>query len=115
MKSFTLPYPPSTNNLFRTDGRYRVKTREAIAYAKTAAAMALAAGVRPLVGPVTVNIDVYRPRRSGDLDNRLKAVIDSLKGIAWADDEQVDVIIARRFEDKKNPRVEIAVAGTISD
>lgn len=107
--SFTLPYPPSTNHLFTTVRGNRVKSAEARAYAKTVAGIALSAGVRPIVGPVSVTIVVYRPRKTGDLDNSFKAILDGLKGIAWADDEQVKRIVADSEDDKDNPRAEVAV------
>ena len=50
-----------------------------------------------------------RPQRSGDLDNRLKCLLDSLNGIAWSDDGQIVEIHAYRHDDKKNPRVEIEI------
>lgn len=108
--TFTLPYPPSTNNLFATVRGRRVKTAAARQYAAVASATALAAGVRPIAGLVTVNLDVYRPRKAGDLDNTLKSTLDSLKGIAWADDSQVKRIVAERHEDKENPRVVLSVS-----
>lgn len=107
---FTLPYPPSTNNLFfTTKTGLRVPSKEYQEYKKTAALMAIKAGVRVVLGNVCVTVNVYRKRKAGDLDNTLKATFDSLKGIAWADDSQVKKIIAERFDDPSNPRAEIEV------
>jgi crossover junction endodeoxyribonuclease RusA len=108
----TLPYPPSTNNLYANVGKRRFLKPEGRQYKATAAALALAAGIRPLAGEVDVKLDVYRPRRAGDLDNTLKIILDSLKGIAWADDAQVCGIDARRYEDKHNPRVVVLIEQT---
>lgn len=55
-------------------------------------------------------IRVYRPQRRGDLDNTMKAILDSLSGLLYVDDKQVIEIHAKRFDDKKNPRVEIEYA-----
>jgi len=107
--TFTLPFPPSTNNLYATVRGRRVLSAEGRRFKQAAAAMALSAGVRPLTGDVSVALDVYRPRRAGDLDNTIKATLDALKGIAWADDSQVTRIVATRFEDKRNPRVDAMV------
>jgi len=41
--------------------------------------------------------------------NRIKVVLDCLQGYLYADDKQVQKIIAERFEDKKSPRLEIWV------
>jgi len=71
--------------------------------------IAMVQGVTPVTGPVAVFLDVYRPRRRGDLDNILKATIDALNGIAYRDDDQVTEIHAQRYEDKRAPRVEVSV------
>ena len=60
-------------------------------------------------GEVAVTINVYRPAKRGDLDNALKVVLDCLNGIAFDDDDQIVRIVAERFDDKSNPRVEIEV------
>jgi len=104
-----LPYPPSANSLTAVVQGRRVKTREHRRYATVVSSIASREGVSLLEGEVVLRVDVYRPRRQGDLDNTLKAVQDSLKGIAWRDDKQVVEIVARRFEDKDNPRIEIEV------
>lgn len=105
----TLPYPPSANNLYATVRGRRVLTAQGRRFKATAATTALAAGMRPMTGEVQVRIDVYRPRRAGDLDNTLKSILDSLKGVAWADDSQVKRIDAERFEDKANPRAVVTI------
>lgn len=63
----------------------------------------------PLTGAVAVDMTVYRPQRRGDLDNSIKVTLDSLKGIAFEDDNQVVAIHAFREDDKENPRVSILV------
>lgn len=107
----TLPYPPSTNNLYGTgrNGRRFLKS-EGKAFKATSAAMALAAGVRPVAGEVRVTVDVYRPAKRGDLDNSLKSLLDSLKGVAWKDDSQIGEIVARRHDtDRTNPRAVVTI------
>lgn len=108
--TFTLPYPPSTNNLYATVRGRRVLSAAGRAFKLTAAALATAAGVRPVSTEVSVTVDVYRPARRGDLDNTLKSLLDSLTGVAWDDDSQVAHIVARRHEDKHNPRVEVTIS-----
>lgn len=74
---------------------------------------ALAAGVRPLDGPVVLTVEAVfkrpnsvrkkdgtkrRPRPSRpDCDNIGKAVADGLSGIAYADDAQVVEMIVRKW------------------
>lgn len=107
---FTLPYPPSANRYWRQTSRGVYVSIEAKAYKSEAGWIALSSGCsEPLVGEVALSLDVYRPRRSGDLSNRIKVLEDSLNGIAYEDDEQVAEIHARRFYDKLNPRVEVII------
>lgn len=107
----TLPYPPSVNRYLRfAPGGYAYTTREAKAYKQGAKLRALTQGMRPIQeGEVALLITVFRPRKTGDLDNHLKVLLDSLNGIAYADDKQVGEIFISRFEDKENPRVEVRV------
>ena len=108
-KTLRLPYPPSTNNLYATVRGRRVLSREGRAFKQAAATIAYAAGFRPVEHDVSVTVRVYRPAKRGDLDGKLKAVLDSLTGVAWNDDRQVTHIEAFRFEDKADPRVEIEI------
>lgn len=81
-------------------------------YQKVVAASALSR--RPhgwsLVGRYRVEVHVYPKARRGDIDNFLKSVMDSLNGIAYSDDCQVDEIHAARAIDAKRPRVEVLVS-----
>jgi Holliday junction resolvase RusA-like endonuclease len=61
----------------------------------------------PIIGPVMLKLAFYRPRKSGDLDGRLKVLLDALQGVLYLDDKQVEEIHAYRFDDKKNPRAEV--------
>lgn len=106
----TLPYPPTANLYWRVWRGRAVKSTEARAYQETVKRLALLDGPRrPLAGLLSVAMDVYRPRRRGDLDNTLKVILDALKGIAFDDDDQIEVIVARRFDDKAKPRAEITI------
>lgn len=105
----TLPYPPSANRYWRAFRGRTVLSAEAKAYKKQVAAILAAAGHKPVAGPVAYTAHLYRPLRSGDLDNRLKVLGDALTGFAWLDDKQVEEIHAYRHEDKANPRVEVEV------
>lgn len=102
-----LDYPPSANRYWRTFRNVVVKSKEARAY--QAAVKLRFAGRKPMRGPVTVSLNVFRPKRTGDLDNSIKVLLDALKGIAYVDDSQVVEIHAWRNEDKFNPRVVVKV------
>jgi crossover junction endodeoxyribonuclease RusA len=105
----TLPYPPSANSLTAVVRGRRVKTREHRRYVVAVASVASKAGVKVLEGPLVLRVDVYRPRKQGDLSNTIKAIEDALKGLAYRDDSQIIEIRARRFDDKLEPRVEVEV------
>jgi Holliday junction resolvase RusA-like endonuclease len=105
----TLPYPPATNNLYATVRGRRVKTQRCRDFHADVHALALEAGIKRMAGELSLSVDIYRPRRSGDLDNTLKIIQDSLTGLAWDDDSQVVEIHARRFDDKDNPRAVITI------
>lgn len=113
----TLPYPPSANRYWRTrvagSGRKAfVQTyvsEEAKAYREAVARICTSAGVKPLAGDVTLTLDLYRPRKSGDVSNRIKVLEDALIGFAFEDDSQVRGIQAHRDDDKRSPRVEVLV------
>ena len=111
--TITLPYPPSSNRYWRVANNRTYKSAEAKQYQELVGWTVKAAGVQPLAGNVSIKVNIYRPRKSGDLDNRLKIVIDSLNGIAYEDDRQIVEIHARRFDDKNNPRVEIEVTNCL--
>ncbi len=116
---FTCPYPPATNRLYRSVIKGR--GRKAMAFPiKTAAYREYEGEIRRLFleqkkdpfgidERVAVTIHVYRPQKSGDLDGRLKALLDVIKGIAYVDDKQVIEIHAFRHDDKTNPRVTVEV------
>jgi crossover junction endodeoxyribonuclease RusA len=108
--TMTLPYPPSANTIWRNYRGVTVTSQEAQAYKNTVGWLAREAGVVMLAGDVVFSVDIFRPRQVGDLDNRLKLLLDSLNGVAWNDDSQIVEIHARRFDDKRNPRVEVTVA-----
>ena len=105
----TLPYPPSANRYWRHYNGRTVKSREASDYIEVAGWTARAAGVRPTSKPVAVWAIFYRPRKAGDLDNRIKILLDAMEGIAYDDDRQVIELHAKLADDKDNPRVEFEV------
>ncbi|MBJ6762792.1 RusA family crossover junction endodeoxyribonuclease [Myxococcaceae bacterium JPH2] len=107
---FSLPYPPSANTYWvPARGRGLVPSDEAKAYKAGVAQGAALRRIQPLAGPVYISVTAFRPRRSGDLDNVLKVLCDSLNDVAWLDDDQVVTIHAQREDDPKNPRVEVAL------
>lgn len=104
-----LPYPPSVNNMYRSVKGRLILSTEGRTYKAEVGYVVNQLDMEPLDGDVEVNVQVYRPRKAGDLDNRLKATLDALEGVAYHNDRQIKRIIAERFDDKANPRVVVKI------
>jgi crossover junction endodeoxyribonuclease RusA len=106
----TLPLPPTANLYWRIWRGRAVTSGEARAYRETAALSAKTQGMRCIdKGDVSVSLTFYRSSRRGDLDNRIKVLLDSLRGVAFKDDAQVQRLLAEQHEDAARPRVEVWV------
>lgn len=105
-----LPEPPSANNYWTVARNRILRTSVASAYLDLVETICFIGKIRPLSGSVTIHVRWYRAKRIGDLDNRLKVVIDALKNHAFGDDVKVRRIIAEMTDDQpKQARVEIEV------
>ena len=104
-----LPEPPSINHYWRVSRGITHLSKDGRRWKNEASALAEQAGLEKLDGPVAVSITWYRSRRSGDLDNRIKVVLDVLRGLAYTDDKQVVELHAWRFDDKANPGVDVEI------
>lgn len=114
--SLTLPFPPSTNNLFMTiragKRTKRAPSPEAAAYvgAVRRAVEAMGVAPEPLQCDLRVVVAAWFPdRRRRDLDNLLKAPLDGLVKSRFIGDDSmvVDLRIYRAGYDKANPRLTI--------
>lgn len=109
-----LPVPPSVNDWKDPHPGRRVGMHKSVAFRRYTGEVQIAwaqafRGVRPLEGPVALEVWWHRARRAGDLDGRLKALCDALNGLAYRDDEQIEEIHAYRCEDPARPRVEVTI------
>lgn len=95
-----LPYPPSVNHTYIRRGSKVFKSPKAQAFFDEVGL--LAANLEPLTGELVLSVDFYRPQKSGDVDNRIKALQDSLQGLAYHDDKQIVELHIRRLDDRKN-------------
>lgn len=67
-----------------------------------------------LACPLSLEIELYfGDERKRDIDNFNKLVFDSLAGIIFKDDEQIEEITIKKFVDKIDPRIEIAIKGLL--
>lgn len=96
-----LPVPPSANRYWRTYRNRAVVSDEAKAYKADVLWHVRESGVYapPFpAGDVCVSIQWYRGRKSGDVDNRAKCLLDSLNGLIWTDDAQIARLTIERFD-----------------
>lgn len=93
---FTIPVPPSTNNLFATYGQRRVTTEKYMRWQKEADALVMIQRSRQerIAPPVQVTISVPQSNRRRDLGNYEKAVGDCLVRCGILPDDS-DLIIKR--------------------
>lgn len=107
--TISLPYPISANRYWRNWQGRMVKSDEARKYQTGAGWCAKAAGAELIDGDVGIELRLFRPQRRGDLDNRIKVLLDALQGIAYDDDGQIVELHAFLDDDKHNPRVEVTI------
>jgi len=107
-----MPFPVSANRYWRNVKGRMVKSSEARSYQKDIADRFKVETFADCA--IELKIDLYRPKKMGDLDNYLKVTIDSLKGICFNDDKQVRKITAEMFDDKDNPRCEVLIQEYVS-
>lgn len=85
---------------------------ESAAYQSLARTIAGASAARdrafPARGECTILVAVYVPDlRRRDLDNCAKNILDGMKGPIYADDTQVEALVAIKRVDRGSPRVEV--------
>ena len=124
-----LPFPPSTNTLYRTTksgGIY--KTKEHGVYFNAVHSIIQGKKIKPTQEDVELTICLFRPAKRGDIDGPLKTLFDALEqptalvpvsgskkkkrvvtskyGLYVNDSQVTDLHIYKR-DDKDNPRVEV--------
>lgn len=99
--TLTLPYPVSTNVMWRHFRGRPVLSAKGREYKALAAQLAMDAGITPIDGDVRLEVVLHAKKtkkptgkrpRCIDLSNSLKVAEDSLIGIAFTDDAQTRVI-----------------------
>ena len=102
MHQLTLPYPPSVNTYWRHVGPRVLISKHGRQYRTDVCKQLRRRGVEPIEGDLIVDIVINPPdRRRRDVDNVLKALLDSLQfGGAFEDDSQ----IVRLSIEKHEPR-----------
>lgn len=106
-----LPLPPSHNRYWRCVGRGRVLVSQKGREFKERCAWVAAAQHlgEPLEGDVCVSVMFFFRDRRGDLDNKIKPLLDALEGTVYNNDRQIVTLVAQRKIDRDNPRCEVYV------
>lgn len=79
MTTLTLPFPPSTNNLFKNISKGRARSDRYNAWLKEGWAMIVQQRPARVAGPFRLTLVATRPdRRARDLDNLAKPCLDLL-------------------------------------
>lgn len=116
MLDFRLPLPPRTNAYWRSivvGGSVRVLlSKEARRYKESVAGLWLVQTPRlaKLFGPLSVTMHFYRERRAGDVDGRIKPLLDVLQGLAYENDSQIAELHAYNDWNKHDPHVAVVIA-----
>lgn len=114
----TLPWPPSTNSLYRAGSkanqRYLTDTARAYRGRVLEALMIQHIPRNHCDERIAVLLSISAPTSGRydrcDLDNRIKAVLDALQHCGvFVDDEQVDLLIVARQPRTKDGGVDVAI------
>lgn len=104
--------PISTNQIYRRHGHIMYMSKEG-KQMKESYQWQLKSqwrGNKCLTGPLGIEVRLYfKDNRRRDIDNYGKVLLDSLTGIIYEDDEQIQSMSVAKFVDKDNPRIEIEV------
>ena len=106
-----LPYPPSVNHYFNYYQGRPVLSKDARTYRHKVRRIAIEQGIKPMMGPLSVHIDIYPPdKRRRDIDNCFKSVLDALQnaGVFW-DDSQIVVLHAIKHPPNHEGHVVVSV------
>lgn len=108
-----LPFPPSTNRIWRRVGTKTLLSREGKEYRRHVCTL-VATHQLPVFGSARIALDIkaHMPdSRRRDLDNLIKSVQDALQAARMFEDDSqiVDLRIRRAGVDRDNPRVEVLI------
>jgi crossover junction endodeoxyribonuclease RusA len=111
MFTLELPYPPSVNHHFSIYRGRPILSKEVKAYRHLVRQRLWSAGVKPMSGPLAVQVDAFPPdRRRRDIDNILKILLDALQhGNAFYDDSQIVDLRARKLEHTAGGKVLVKI------
>lgn len=112
-----LPYPPSVNHYWMAKGKLRFLSPAAKKFRASVASIAHLFALQysaktPLAGRISMQVNVFPPDlRTRDIDNILKACLDSLTHAGvYLDDSQIDKLLVCRCDiDRPLGRIEVII------
>jgi len=112
--NLTIPWPPTVNTYYRAINRGRFATqilsKKARQYKKDVL-RSVQVNLGPLTGRLALTIYLHPPTKHKiDIDNRVKAVQDSLTAAGiWLDDSQIDELTVYRCDIIKGGKAVVKV------
>jgi Holliday junction resolvase RusA-like endonuclease len=102
---------PSKSNMYRFSPNGKMyKTKTLTAYEDNFFIQCNHYRNKAIGGYFEIYLDVFYPNQRADLDNSLKIVLDCLqRNDAIANDNKCVKIVAQKFLDKKEPRIEFEI------
>jgi Holliday junction resolvase RusA-like endonuclease len=101
---------PSKSNCYRIGKQGLFKTKALTDYEKAFYLQCHYYRNKAITGLFELYVDVYYPANRADLDNALKCVLDCLQKVgAIKNDNNCCKIVAQKFIDKKEPRIEFLI------
>ena len=118
MNIIALPYPISTNRMWRHSGKITHLSAEGKKWKRDAHLMAIEQGECKLYGDVAVLLVLHpRANKDGsasksvlDLANAEKCTIDAMQGVLFDDDKQIKMMMMRYGEPKEGGGVTVYAA-----
>lgn len=109
MITLTFPYPPSINNYWLASGHRRYISKRGMEFKK--AVQEACVGIPSFEDQkVEVSILLFpRDKRLLDVDNVCKAILDSMNGIIYADDQNVWKLSIERREKIKGGGCQVTI------
>ncbi|WP_157351241.1 RusA family crossover junction endodeoxyribonuclease [Aliarcobacter butzleri] len=106
--------PPTVNHLYTTYSKngkiIRTVTKEGRAFKKALSLLAKAKKFKLIEEDCSLEYTLYCSKKGRtDLDNTLKAIQDSLEGVAYKNDSQIVEILARKIRNSKKDGFSIVV------
>lgn len=102
-----LPVGPSVNQKYIS--RKFVVSKEWRNYRVVVGTICTNEKIRPLSGDLSMSIVWYRARKAGDIDSKIKCLLDALQTFAYKSDDQVKELTISRKEDPEAPRMVVNI------